>query len=158
MTLEREVTPIKSGGRGRLTLGVLTATALGALTVWTASVAFDHVDTIVRETEHRARSFGRWLAPECVRDDDCVLRPSVITCCGTCAPIRPFEAIPVARLDQILRDAETVCVTPSRHCEPPVCPDLDPDIEARAVCTANVCRAVEVPPSTWIAGPPGALE
>src|SRR5512138_2386899 len=55
-------------------------------------------------------------APQCVRDDDCALLPSALTCCVECPPAPPFEAVPTAVIAGLLIENETVCA------EPKLCP------------------------------------
>lgn len=79
---------------------------------------------------------------ECVVDDDCVLVPELMTCCGECDAVPPLEAAPWAMVDEIRRDAEESCAPRDRLCEPPICPSAPADCEAHPICRAGQC-AVE---------------
>ncbi len=138
MTFDREVPSMNPTGRQQLVIGAIAAATVGALVLWSVTV-------------DRVKPPGRHPAPECVRDEDCVLQPSRITCCGTCPAARPYEAISAVHLVQLLRDADLGCARTLQHCDPPACPGVETDSEVHAACTAGVCRVVELPPATWIA-------
>ena len=157
MTLEREVSWSNAKRRSEVARGAAVVIAAGALAFWGASVAVGQASWAVREVRDAARVVGKKLAPECVRDEDCVLRPALITCCGTCPATRPYEAITVERLQQSQRDADDACAPSSRLCDPPVCPPVELGDVVHAVCTAGACRAVELPPA-WIARVPGSAD
>lgn len=81
-------------------------------------------------------------ASECIEDQDCVLTPSILTCCGECDPAPPFEALPRARLEEQRATLAERCAPVTRLCEPPTCAPVPAECRARAECRAGVCQAV----------------
>jgi len=81
-------------------------------------------------------------APECTRDEDCVLLPSTMTCCAECPPAPPFEAAPASVLDGMLVENETVCSQSRKPCTPAECVPVPEGCVARAACDAGQCVAV----------------
>lgn len=77
---------------------------------------------------------------QCTRDDDCVLLPSVLTCCVECPPAPPFEAAPAAVLDGMLVENETVCAD-GRSCARIPCERIPEPCVARAACVDGRCVA-----------------
>ena len=80
-------------------------------------------------------------AAQCVRDDDCELLPSALTCCIECPPAPPFEAVPDWVIGGLLIENETKCA------EPKLCPEVTCDpvplgCEARAACERGRCVVV----------------
>lgn len=119
---------------------LLAAAAIGALVGWGALTHLScaelyYVDEYTRVPATPARE-------QCTRDDDCVLVPSLITCCGECQPAPPFEAVPLGRLASRRTAASEMCLPSTRGCEPPVCPAVIQGCEVRAICAAGSC-AVE---------------
>jgi hypothetical protein len=80
-------------------------------------------------------------ATQCMRDDDCALLPSALTCCLECPPAPPFEAAPAWILDGILIENETTCAT-RRWCPEVECGALPAGCEAHAACEEGRCVAV----------------
>ena len=78
-------------------------------------------------------------AARCSRDVDCVLLPSVLSCCGECPPAPPFEAAARWVLDGMLLENETVCAASSRLCQPTVCDAVPDECVARAECSDGRC-------------------
>lgn len=81
-------------------------------------------------------------ASECIEDEDCVLLPSALTCCGECDPAPPFEALPRAQLEDRRAALVEECAPATRLCEPPACPAVPQACRARATCRAGICQAV----------------
>ena len=79
---------------------------------------------------------------QCARDKDCVLLPSVLTCCNECPPAPPFEAAPTWVLDGMLIENETDCAEPRHLCLPDACDPVPARCVARAACIAGTCIAV----------------
>jgi len=75
---------------------------------------------------------------ECVADADCTLTPALLTCCGECPALPPFEAVPRALLDDVRAD----CAPLRGRCEPPTCAPRPAGCIARAVCDRGRCRAL----------------
>jgi hypothetical protein len=88
---------------------------------------------------------------QCVRDDDCVLLPSALTCCVECPPAPPFEPAPSAVLGGMLIEHETECAQRDRACPEVRCDPVPEGCRARAACAKGRCIAVtsgcEVPTS-----------
>lgn len=102
------------------------------LLVWTGLVLMP------RACEHEAP-----VAPveiECVVDDDCVLMPSAINCCGECPPAPPYDAVSGEELASLLIQLETDCAEWTRLCEPPACEIISQRCEPRAICVEGRCR------------------
>lgn len=78
----------------------------------------------------------------CVRDDDCVVMPALLTCCGECEPIAPYEAVPRAVLAERRRALEASCAPRTQPCDPPACTAPPAGCVVRAVCDQGQCRAV----------------
>ena len=78
---------------------------------------------------------------ECHADDDCVLLPSELSCCGECPPAPPFHAAPRWVLDGMLVEAETTCSYDTRACAPMACDPVPPGCIARPACEAGRCVA-----------------
>jgi hypothetical protein len=76
----------------------------------------------------------------CKQDADCALMPALLTCCGECEPVPPFEAVTMRRLDAMRSDTDAQCAPPTRLCDPPMCSSLPPRCEARAICVEGACR------------------
>jgi hypothetical protein len=92
---------------------------------------------------------GATAAPEdrdrsaqCVRDDDCVLLPSALTCCVECAPAPPFEPVPSWVLGGMLIQNETDCAERDRACQEVRCEPAPRGCVARAACANGRCIAV----------------
>ena len=51
---------------------------------------------------------------ECVRDADCALVPSLITCCGECEPAPPFEAVTKPLLEAVRNETDAQCAPATR--------------------------------------------
>jgi hypothetical protein len=79
---------------------------------------------------------------QCVRDDDCVLLPSALTCCIECPPAPPFEPAPSQLLAGKLIQLETECAQRDRACPEVRCDPVPPGCTARAACAAGRCVAV----------------
>lgn len=81
-------------------------------------------------------------AAQCVRDDDCALLPSVLTCCIECPPAPPFEPVPSWVLGGMLVQHETDCAYYDRACPEVGCEPVPPGCLARAACADGRCVAV----------------
>jgi hypothetical protein len=129
----------------QLVLLVLAASAMVGSASILAYLAVHEVTTALAHATVKVGSWTRVLPParECVEDQDCALRPSVVTCCGTCPAARPFEAAPVGILEMALREADVACGPTARFCEPPACPIEETGSDVRAACVANRCAVVE---------------
>jgi len=79
---------------------------------------------------------------QCVRDDDCVLLPSALTCCIECPPGPPFEPAPSWVLAGMLIQNETDCAERVRACPDVRCDPVPEGCRARAACAAGRCVAV----------------
>ena len=79
----------------------------------------------------------------CETDQDCVLRPSFITCCGVCDPAPPFQAVSRKRLDVLLWQTDALCTPRTRPCAPVSCSTRPATCEAGAVCHAGECRVIQ---------------
>jgi hypothetical protein len=79
---------------------------------------------------------------ECVRDDDCVLLPSALTCCVECPPAPPFEPAPSWVLGGMLVQNETDCAGRDRACPEVRCEPVPEGCRARAACAGGRCVAV----------------
>jgi hypothetical protein len=80
---------------------------------------------------------------ECIVDDDCVLVPERMTCCGECDAVPPLEAAPWVMVDKIRRDTvDDSCAPRDRLCDPPICPSAPAGCEAHPVCRAGQCAVV----------------
>jgi hypothetical protein len=88
-----------------------------------------------------ARTAPAGESAQCVRDPDCVLLPSTLTCCTECPPAPPFEPAPEWVLDGMLVENETVCAA-GRSCVPEDCAPVPAGCVARAACVAGTCVAV----------------
>ncbi len=90
-------------------------------------------------------------APQCVRDADCTLVPSSLTCCADCAPAPPFEAAPVWVVDGMYIENDDRCLAPEISCGEVECPLVPPGCTAHAVCSDGRCTPVtagcEIPSS-----------
>lgn len=94
-----------------------------------------------RSDQAPARDAPAGEPAQCVRDDDCVLLPSALTCCLECPPAPPFEPAPSWVLDGMLIENDTVC--PARwRCPPIECDAVPPGCVARAACRGGRCVAV----------------
>jgi len=82
-------------------------------------------------------------ADDCVTDDDCTLLPPIISCCGECDPVPPFEAVPRSTVDALLLELDTQCAQRTGLCTPPVCESAPPGCFARATCAAGHCHVVD---------------
>lgn len=80
---------------------------------------------------------------ECRVDDDCTLMPSVMNCCGECAPAPPFEAVPRTAVDARLLELDTLCGQRTTVCEPMDCDVAQPGCQASASCVAGHCMVVQ---------------
>jgi hypothetical protein len=85
-----------------------------------------------------APSSRRDTPPECRTDDDCVLVPSLMSCCGECPATPPFEAAPREMLEELRRELDDSCAR--RACEPVTCERTD--CTARASCRLGRCEAI----------------
>jgi hypothetical protein len=81
-------------------------------------------------------------AAECVRDEDCTLLPSALTCCAECPPAPPFEAAPVWVVDGLYIEQEDRCLDTVRPCPQILCARLPETCSARAACTRGRCTVV----------------
>lgn len=81
-------------------------------------------------------------AVQCVRDDDCVLLPSALTCCVECPPAPPFEPAPSWVLGGMLVQHETDCAERVRACPEVRCEPIPEGCVARAACVDGRCVAV----------------
>lgn len=79
---------------------------------------------------------------QCVRDSDCMLVPSELTCCHDCAPAPPYEAAPVWVVDGMYIENEDRCLATDRGCPDIQCATVPPGCSARAVCAVGRCEAV----------------
>jgi hypothetical protein len=79
---------------------------------------------------------------QCVRDDDCVLLPSALTCCVECPPAPPFEPAPSWVLGGMLIQHETDCAERDRACQEVRCDPVPAGCAARAACVNRRCVAV----------------
>jgi hypothetical protein len=116
------------------TVGIIAAISIGIATTY-ACVELLLVDDDVRS---RIDVVARDEPDECTADTDCVILPALVTCCGECEPVPPFDA---ARRT-ILEDLRSDCVPRERLCDPPVCSPKPPGCEARAACVRGRCRVV----------------
>jgi len=82
-------------------------------------------------------------APQCTRDEDCVLLPAALTCCVECPPAPPFEPAPRWVLDGMLIEQETRCATPRSSCPEVSCAAPRPGCEARPACIQERCSFIE---------------
>jgi len=135
----------------RLLITAGAVVLIGGFVAWAASAVVEQANATYRRVHRMTTTWTQRFAPECVRDDDCTLRPALVTCCGTCLPVRPFEALSVTRMRTLLQEADRACATRTRHCDPPVCPAPELDVDVHAVCAGGVCRAVELPSLTRFA-------
>jgi hypothetical protein len=87
-------------------------------------------------------SAGTSEPAQCLRDDDCVLLPSQLTCCIECPPAPPFEAAPGWVLDGMLIESETACAEATRLCPRIHCEPVPAACTARAACVEQRCTAV----------------
>jgi hypothetical protein len=78
---------------------------------------------------------------ECRHDVDCALMPALLTCCGECEAVAPFEAVTKRRLQTLRSETDARCAPPTRLCDPPSCSQLPAGCEARAICIEGSCRA-----------------
>ena len=85
---------------------------------------------------------GGEAAAQCVRDDDCVLLPSALTCCVECPPAPPFESVPSWVLGGMLIQLETDCAERDRACQAVRCEPVPEGCVARAGCVNGRCVAV----------------
>jgi hypothetical protein len=81
-------------------------------------------------------------AAECVRDEDCTLVPSELTCCTECPPAPPFEAAPVWVVDGMYLEQEDRCLDTARPCPKVRCARIPETCSARAACTRGRCTVV----------------
>ena len=79
---------------------------------------------------------------QCVRDDDCALLPSALTCCVECPPAPPFEPAPSWVLGGMLIQHETDCAERDRACQEVRCEPVPEGCVARAACVNGRCVAV----------------
>jgi hypothetical protein len=83
------------------------------------------------------------VTTECRVDDDCMLLPSAMTCCGECDPVPPFEAVPRTAVDALLIELETRCAEKPGPCEPPACESSPRGCSAHAACIGEHCTVVQ---------------
>lgn len=69
-----------------------------------------------------------------MRDDECVLLPSALTCRVEWSPSPPFESAPSGVLDGLLIENETVC-TGDRSCPETTRDPVPDDCVAHAGCS-----------------------
>jgi hypothetical protein len=95
---------------------------------------------LVRIADERGSNkfFVATVFDDCVTDDDCVLMPSLVTCCGECEPSPPFRAAPRSDLTDLRSD----CLRREQLCDPPVCTAKPAGCEARAVCRSGTCAVI----------------
>jgi hypothetical protein len=110
--------------------------AIGALVA--ANHACYELVFLSKERLVRAEYVPVVIARECASDSDCVLMPSIVTCCGECEPAPPFAAAPRSELAQL----RAWCEPPERECDPPLCSPVPDGCDARAECRAGECKAV----------------
>jgi hypothetical protein len=79
---------------------------------------------------------------QCLRDDDCALLPSALTCCVECPPAPPFEPAPSWVLGGMLIQLETDCAQLDRACPEVRCEPVPAGCVARAACVNGRCVAV----------------
>ena len=79
---------------------------------------------------------------QCVRDTDCTLVPSELTCCQECPPAPPYEAAPVWVVDGMYIENEDRCLATDHVCPAIQCASVPPGCSARAVCAEGRCVAV----------------
>lgn len=79
---------------------------------------------------------------QCVRDADCTLVPSDLTCCKECPPAPPYEAAPVWVVDGMYIENEDRCLATDHVCPEIQCASIPPGCSARAVCAEGRCVAV----------------
>lgn len=91
---------------------------------------------------------------ECVVDDDCVLMPSVISCCGECDPRPPFHAVTGKALDALRMELDAMCEDSCGECDPPVCEPLPPECYASAACIDGRCVPLVYGCELWLACEP----
>lgn len=111
--------------------------SLAAITV----IAVAGCDRATSELEPASRALDPEPA-QCLRDDDCALLPSQMTCCIECPPAPPFEAAPSWVLDGMLVESETACAESTRLCPEVQCESVPSGCTARAACVARRCIAI----------------
>ncbi|HEY5922234.1 MAG TPA: hypothetical protein VIV11_11210 [Kofleriaceae bacterium] len=79
---------------------------------------------------------------ECVRDEDCTLMPSELTCCAECPPAPPFEAAPAWVVDGLYIEVEHRCLDTAQPCPEIRCAPLPSTCSARAACVRGTCTVV----------------
>ncbi len=114
-------------------------TAKVLLVAGAAALALGHA---CEDLSEAPEDLGSAVEPECKVDDDCILMPSEMTCCGKCDPAPPFEAVPRSAVDSRLIELETECASRTRWCESPVCDITPPGCAADAACIAGRCQAI----------------
>lgn len=79
---------------------------------------------------------------QCVRDEDCTLVPSALTCCAECPPAPPFRAAPLWTVDRMYIENEHRCLATEIGCPEITCARVQAGCTARATCARGRCTAV----------------
>ncbi len=79
---------------------------------------------------------------QCVRDEDCTLVPTTLTCCAECPPAPPFRAAPLWVVDRMYIENENRCLATEIGCPEITCAKVPAGCTARATCAQGRCTAV----------------
>lgn len=79
---------------------------------------------------------------QCVRDEDCTLVPSALTCCTECPPAPPFVAAPTWVVDGMYIETEHRCLATEIDCPEITCAKVPAGCTARAACAQGRCVAI----------------
>jgi hypothetical protein len=132
----RQLWSIRDASRSRARV-VLSRCLIGLLAIAPTVIAVGCIELYYADDE---RIPARPAPAECQQNADCALMPALLTCCGECEPLPPFEAVTKRRLEAIRSDTDAQCAPPTRLCDPPICSPLPARCEARAICVEGSCR------------------
>jgi hypothetical protein len=117
------------------------AWSVASIGVISALFAVSHLSCAELYYVEEERTVPATIAPaQCSSDDDCVLQPSLMTCCGECEPGPPFEAMTRSDLEKLRSEVDSKCAPRTRVCEPPTCSPVPVGCEVRAACVNGRCR------------------